>query len=71
MSKRRPKHKVRIVSKSEVWAITKGYEEKFGMTTAEFVTRWKKDQVVDTYETNLWISLVRAVLPSLLDIKKD
>lgn len=54
---------VRIVSVEEVEELVRRLELQHGMTSAEFVQKWYADQVPDTFETNLWISLYYVLHP--------
>ncbi len=35
------------------------FEERYGMTSQEFYTRWLQNGIQDTYETTFWATLCR------------
>jgi hypothetical protein len=35
------------------------YEKKFGMSSEEFMEKWRAGEAPDTFETNLWASLLK------------
>jgi len=50
-----------IISREELLALVHQYEEKFGMTSEEFLKRWEADAIPDTFETNDWAMILDAL----------
>jgi hypothetical protein len=44
----------------DVTAELRSMEEATGLAPAEFLRRWERGEIKDTYETNLWAALARA-----------
>ena len=43
---------------ADIEEIIKGYEQQFGMSSAEFQKRWIKGQMPDTFDTMAWAILL-------------
>ena len=41
--------------------IIKSLEEKYGITSKEFMELWKNDKIEDTFETNKWSILLFSI----------
>jgi hypothetical protein len=49
---------VEILSDEHRCQIIEQYEQQFGMTSEEFIERWKSGAMPDTFETNDWAILL-------------
>lgn len=47
-----------ILTEEDIQQIIIGYEQKYGMSSEEFLKKWAADAVPDTYETMKWMILL-------------
>jgi hypothetical protein len=48
------------IAAARAWRAQKiaAFEAQFGMTSEEFLKRWREDTIEDSFETNYWANLL-------------